>query len=63
MKARYRDHWALRSASLGIAGHSAPAFSPVIPKFADTFGLRRRLRGPGVALTFDDGPHRHGTPK
>lgn len=62
MRARYRD-WALRSASLGIAGHSAPALAPVVSEFSDLFGLRRRLRGPGVALTFDDGPHRQGTPE
>ncbi len=25
-------------------------------------GIRRRLDGPGIALTFDDGPHPQGTP-
>ncbi len=51
-------------AALGAlaAAWSAPAPAPVVPLFADAFGLRRRLSRPGIALTFDDGPHPHGTP-
>jgi peptidoglycan/xylan/chitin deacetylase (PgdA/CDA1 family) len=34
-----------------------------VPWFAGAFGLPRTLeRSPGVALTFDDGPHPSGTP-
>jgi peptidoglycan/xylan/chitin deacetylase (PgdA/CDA1 family) len=37
--------------------------APVVPSFADSLGLPRTLpRSPGVALTFDDGPHPAGTP-
>jgi peptidoglycan/xylan/chitin deacetylase (PgdA/CDA1 family) len=37
--------------------------APVVPAFADSLGLPRTLpRAPGVALTFDDGPHPEGTP-
>ncbi len=62
MKAVHRD-LALTCASLGIASPSAPALGLVVLKLAHAFGLQRRLRGPGVALTFDDGPHRHGSPE
>jgi peptidoglycan/xylan/chitin deacetylase (PgdA/CDA1 family) len=41
---------------------SAPAPAPVIPGLCDVFGIRRRLDGRGIALTFDDGPHPQGTP-
>ena len=41
---------------------SAPAPAPVVPAVCRMFGIRRRLDGPGIALTFDDGPHAHGTP-
>ena len=37
--------------------------APVIPSAARALGLPRTLDGaPGVALTFDDGPHPDGTP-
>ena len=41
---------------------SAPAPAPVIPALCDAFGIRRRLDGHEIALTFDDGPHPQGTP-
>jgi peptidoglycan/xylan/chitin deacetylase (PgdA/CDA1 family) len=41
---------------------SAPAPAPVIPALCGAFGIRRRLDGPEIALTFDDGPHPQGTP-
>jgi peptidoglycan/xylan/chitin deacetylase (PgdA/CDA1 family) len=42
----------------------APAPAPVFAPLANALGLQRKLPGPakGVALTFDDGPHRKGTP-
>jgi peptidoglycan/xylan/chitin deacetylase (PgdA/CDA1 family) len=44
------------------AAWSAPAPAPVMPALCDAFGIQRRLNGPGIALTFDDGPHPQGTP-
>jgi peptidoglycan/xylan/chitin deacetylase (PgdA/CDA1 family) len=38
------------------------ALAPVVPHIAASAGLARRLAEPGVALTFDDGPHPQGTP-
>jgi peptidoglycan/xylan/chitin deacetylase (PgdA/CDA1 family) len=39
------------------------ALAPVVPSAAHRLGLPRTLPGsPGVALTFDDGPHPEGTP-
>jgi peptidoglycan/xylan/chitin deacetylase (PgdA/CDA1 family) len=39
------------------------ALAPVVPSAAHRLGLPRTLTGsPGVALTFDDGPHPEGTP-
>jgi peptidoglycan-N-acetylglucosamine deacetylase len=39
------------------------ALAPVVPRAAEALKLPRRLPGsPGVALTFDDGPHPEGTP-
>lgn len=41
----------------------APAPAPVVPPLARLLGIPLRLRsGRGIALTFDDGPHLHGTP-
>ncbi len=40
----------------------APAPAPVVPRLCTLLGIRRRLDGPGIALTFDDGPHPEGTP-
>jgi peptidoglycan/xylan/chitin deacetylase (PgdA/CDA1 family) len=40
-----------------------PAAAPVVRPVAAAFQIPRKLPpGSGVALTFDDGPHRHGTP-
>lgn len=40
-----------------------PAAAPVVRPVAAAFRIPRTLpAGSGVALTFDDGPHRHGTP-
>ncbi len=48
---------------LAVAGAwAAPAAAPVCPPLADAFRLDRRVDSPGVALTFDDGPHPDGTP-
>jgi peptidoglycan/xylan/chitin deacetylase (PgdA/CDA1 family) len=38
------------------------ALAPVVPHIAASAGLGRRIEAPGVALTFDDGPHAEGTP-
>ena len=38
------------------------ALAPVVPRAAGGLGLPRALPLPGVALTFDDGPHPEGTP-
>jgi peptidoglycan/xylan/chitin deacetylase (PgdA/CDA1 family) len=44
----------------GVLRH---ALAPVNPAAAAAIGVPRRLPGvPGVALTFDDGPHPEGTP-
>jgi len=45
--------------------HALPALAPVVPGVAARLGLPRTVAthpGPGVALTFDDGPHPEGTP-
>ena len=39
-----------------------PALAPVLPSVAEAFGIPLRIASPGVALTFDDGPHPQGTP-
>ena len=46
------------------AAWSAPALAPIVPLAARAIGVPRRLPAgtPGVALTFDDGPHPEGTP-
>jgi peptidoglycan/xylan/chitin deacetylase (PgdA/CDA1 family) len=39
------------------------ALAPVVPSLARGLGIPRRLENrPGVAITFDDGPHPRGTP-
>jgi len=53
--------------ALGLVGTaavwSAPAIAPLAPPVGRAFRIRMRLaRHSGVALTFDDGPHREGTP-
>lgn len=52
------------AAATGLAAGvwSAPAAAPVVPAVCAAFGIRRRLDVPGIALTFDDGPHPEGTP-
>jgi peptidoglycan/xylan/chitin deacetylase (PgdA/CDA1 family) len=45
-----------------LAAWCAPAAAPVCPPMARLIGVPTRLREPhGVAVTFDDGPHRQGT--
>jgi peptidoglycan/xylan/chitin deacetylase (PgdA/CDA1 family) len=44
------------------AGWALPALAPVSPRVAAALAIPRRLDVPGVALTFDDGPHPEGTP-
>jgi peptidoglycan-N-acetylglucosamine deacetylase len=40
-----------------------PAAAPLVPALARAYGIERRLgHDHAVALTFDDGPHEHGTP-
>jgi peptidoglycan-N-acetylglucosamine deacetylase len=51
------------AAAMGALGWCAPAAAPVVPAVAVAFGLPCRLEPRrGIALTFDDGPHPHGTP-
>src|SRR5206468_8793043 len=46
-----------------VAAWSAPAAAPFAPALARLLRIPTRLGRPhGVALTFDDGPHVHGTP-
>jgi peptidoglycan/xylan/chitin deacetylase (PgdA/CDA1 family) len=46
-----------------LAAWCAPAAAPVCPPVARLIGVPTRLPEPrGIALTFDDGPHREGTP-
>ena len=52
-----------RAAAAALAAWCAPAAAPVVPAVARLIGVRTRLPEPhGLALTFDDGPHREGTP-
>jgi peptidoglycan/xylan/chitin deacetylase (PgdA/CDA1 family) len=45
------------------AAHAGPALCKYSPALRRALGVRDRLADPGaVALTFDDGPHRRGTP-
>jgi peptidoglycan/xylan/chitin deacetylase (PgdA/CDA1 family) len=51
---------ALSAAAVAYAG---PALAPVLPRIGDGLGIQLRLdREEDVAITFDDGPHPHGTP-
>lgn len=52
------------SAGLAAAAWALPAPAAHVPALCDALGIsRRRALGPGaVGLTFDDGPHRDGTP-
>jgi peptidoglycan/xylan/chitin deacetylase (PgdA/CDA1 family) len=43
--------------------HAGPALAPVVPGLGEVLGVVLREEGEeGVAVTFDDGPHPHGTP-
>jgi peptidoglycan-N-acetylglucosamine deacetylase len=55
---------ALRSAGFAaLAWHAGPALAPVAPAIGRSLGVVLRDEGlDGVAITFDDGPHPHGTP-
>jgi peptidoglycan/xylan/chitin deacetylase (PgdA/CDA1 family) len=44
------------------AAWCGPGLAPHVPPLCGLLGIPRRLDGPGVALTFDDGPHPEGTP-
>jgi peptidoglycan-N-acetylglucosamine deacetylase len=52
--------------ALGAAAavrHAVPALAPVVPPLGRALGVvLRQEESDGVALTFDDGPHPHGTP-
>ncbi len=50
--------------ALGVAaGRAVPALAPVVPAVTRALGVPSTVPGsPGVALTFDDGPHPQGTP-
>lgn len=63
----------MRAATLGaVAGtlgaaaavdHAVPALAPIVPSIGRRFGIvLRQEELDGVAITFDDGPHPHGTP-
>jgi len=45
-----------------LALYELPALTFAFPILRRPLGVVDRLDGGGVALTFDDGPHRHGTP-
>jgi len=54
-------------AGVGLAAtavaHAVPALAPVVPVIGNALPVVLRQEGEeGVALTFDDGPHLHGTP-
>jgi peptidoglycan-N-acetylglucosamine deacetylase len=50
-------------AGAAAAAWFGPAAAPVVRPVAAAFRIPRTLpEGRGIALTFDDGPHRHGTP-
>ena len=50
-------------ASAATVLHAGPALAPVVPGLGAELGIEMRQKDdPGVALTFDDGPHPQGTP-
>jgi len=51
-------------AAAALAAWSLPALAPLVPSLCRSLGIPRTLSGDEavVALTFDDGPHPHGTP-
>lgn len=53
----------LAAAALAAGLHAGPALAPVVPGIGRALGIElRQEEDPGVALTFDDGPHPQGTP-
>jgi peptidoglycan/xylan/chitin deacetylase (PgdA/CDA1 family) len=50
-------------ASAAAVIHAGPALAPVVPGVSSLLGVDLRQEAPGVALTFDDGPHPEGTPR
>jgi peptidoglycan/xylan/chitin deacetylase (PgdA/CDA1 family) len=47
----------------GLVWHAGPALAPVVPRIGNGLGIvRRQEELDRVAITFDDGPHPHGTP-
>jgi len=51
-----------RLAFAAAAAWCGPGLAPHVPSLCDALRIPRRLDSPGVALTFDDGPHPEGTP-
>lgn len=50
-------------AALGVAGYLLPGLAAALPALRGPLGVEdRTASGRGFALTFDDGPHAHGTP-
>lgn len=50
------------AATAGIVWHAGPALAPVVPSIGRGLGVVLRQEDlDGVAITFDDGPHPHGT--
>jgi len=50
------------AAAAGLLWHAGPALAPVVRPIGETLGVVLRDEElDGVALTFDDGPHPHGT--
>jgi len=57
----------MRRGLAGAAGAGAlawlgPAAAPHAPAIASALGIRRRIGGDGVVISFDDGPHPEATP-
>jgi peptidoglycan-N-acetylglucosamine deacetylase len=51
-----------RLALAALAAWCAPAAAPVVPRISQLIGVPTTLaEGRGIALTFDDGPHRDGS--
>lgn len=47
---------------VGSVAWSSPALAPIVPPIAAAIRVPLRVDAPGVAVTFDDGPHPEGTP-
>jgi peptidoglycan/xylan/chitin deacetylase (PgdA/CDA1 family) len=48
--------------TLPLLANAAPGLASASPALRTALGIRHRMEGGGVALTFDDGPHPRGTP-